>query len=148
LIRYAADRIAFCRYCGLSRPGINEAGWQSSNTQAAPLPRKVQTLLGEKHFLHKRAARIVADIVRGGLLGTDACCHSPLALVMDRHTRELLGWQLSRSGKASAASAVLDQMGKGSRAALLLTPRDFNRLGDLLVALVSGGAKPAPMSLP
>lgn len=32
-----------------------------------------------------------------------------LALVMDCHTRELLGWQLSRSGKATTAMAALEQ---------------------------------------
>ena len=32
-----------------------------------------------------------------------------LALVIDCYTRELLGWQLSRSGKASTASAALEQ---------------------------------------
>jgi len=32
-----------------------------------------------------------------------------LALVMDCHTRELLGWQLSRSGKASTATSALEQ---------------------------------------
>jgi putative transposase len=32
-----------------------------------------------------------------------------LALVMDCHTRELLGWQLSRSGKATTAAAALEQ---------------------------------------
>ena len=31
-----------------------------------------------------------------------------LALVIDCHTRELLGWQLSRSGKATTASAALE----------------------------------------
>jgi putative transposase len=31
-----------------------------------------------------------------------------LALVMDCHTRELLGWHLSRSGKASTAAAALE----------------------------------------
>lgn len=31
-----------------------------------------------------------------------------LALVMDCHTRELLGWHLSRSGKASTAVAALE----------------------------------------
>ena len=31
-----------------------------------------------------------------------------LALVMDCHTRELLGWHLSRSGKASTATAALE----------------------------------------
>ena len=32
-----------------------------------------------------------------------------LALVIDCHTRELLGWQLSRSGKATTAMSVLEQ---------------------------------------
>ena len=32
-----------------------------------------------------------------------------LALVMDCHTRELLGWHLSRSGKATTASSALEQ---------------------------------------
>lgn len=32
-----------------------------------------------------------------------------LALVIDCHTRELLGWHLSRSGKANTASAALEQ---------------------------------------
>ena len=32
-----------------------------------------------------------------------------LALVMDCHTRELLGWQLSRTGKATTAGAALEQ---------------------------------------
>lgn len=32
-----------------------------------------------------------------------------LALVMDCHTRQLLGWHLSRSGKASTAASALEQ---------------------------------------
>ncbi|WP_246184032.1 integrase core domain-containing protein [Pandoraea anhela] len=32
-----------------------------------------------------------------------------LALVVDSHTRELLGWHLSRSGKATRASSALEQ---------------------------------------
>lgn len=32
-----------------------------------------------------------------------------IALVMDCHTRELLGWHLSRSGKASTAASALEQ---------------------------------------
>jgi putative transposase len=31
-----------------------------------------------------------------------------LALVIDCHTRELLGWQLSRSGKATTAASALE----------------------------------------
>ena len=33
-----------------------------------------------------------------------------LALVIDCHTRELLGWQLSRSGRATTATAALEQV--------------------------------------
>lgn len=32
-----------------------------------------------------------------------------LALVMDCHTRQVLGWQLSRSGKATTAASALEQ---------------------------------------
>src|SRR3546814_19187484 len=32
-----------------------------------------------------------------------------LALVIDCHTRQLLGWQLSRSGRATTAAAALEQ---------------------------------------
>ena len=38
--------------------------------------------------------------------GKDGWC--ALALVMDRHTRELLGWHLSRSGKATTAVSALE----------------------------------------
>lgn len=47
---------------------------------------------------------------------TDLCriwagrdCWATLALIIDCHTRELLGWQLSRSGKAKTAEAALEQ---------------------------------------
>ena len=32
-----------------------------------------------------------------------------LALVMDCHTRQLLGWRLSRSGKATTPASALEQ---------------------------------------
>ena len=66
-----------------------------------------------------------------------------LALVIDCHTRELLGWHLSRSGKASTAGAALEQaliarfgsLGKVSNPFLLrsdnglvFTSRDYTRL--------------------
>jgi len=66
-----------------------------------------------------------------------------LALVIDCHTRELLGWQLSRSGKASTAGAALEQalisrfgsLGKvgspfllRSDNGLVFTSRDYTRL--------------------
>jgi len=46
---------------------------------------------------------------------TDLCGSGPadhwttLALVIDCHTRELLGWHLSRSGKAKTAESALEQ---------------------------------------
>lgn len=66
-----------------------------------------------------------------------------LALVIDCHTRQLLGWHLSRSGKATTASAALEQalisrygsLGRVPRAFLLrsdnglvFTSRDYTRL--------------------
>ncbi len=39
----------------------------------------------------------------------DGCCS--LALVIDCHTRELLGWHLSRSGKSKTAEAALERLG-------------------------------------
>jgi putative transposase len=38
--------------------------------------------------------------------GRDRCL--TMALVMDCHSREILGWQLSRSGKATTATAALE----------------------------------------
>ncbi|WP_231478332.1 IS3 family transposase [Pseudoxanthomonas suwonensis] len=66
-----------------------------------------------------------------------------LALVIDCYTRQLLGWQLSRSGKASTAAAALEQaliarfgvLGRVRRPFLLrsdnglvFTSRDYTRL--------------------
>lgn len=66
-----------------------------------------------------------------------------LALVIDCHTRQLLGWQLSRSGKARTAAAALEQalihrfgtLGRVSAPFLLrsdnglvFTSRDYTRL--------------------
>lgn len=66
-----------------------------------------------------------------------------LALVIDCYTRQLLGWQLSRSGKASTAAAALEQaliarfgtLGRvqapfllRSDNGLVFTSRDYTRL--------------------
>jgi len=66
-----------------------------------------------------------------------------LAVVMDCHTRELLGWQLSRSGRATTATAALEQaliarfgcLGRvqaplllRSDNGLVFTSRDYTRL--------------------
>ena len=66
-----------------------------------------------------------------------------LALVVDCHTRELLGWHLSRSGKATTAAAALEQaliarygtLGRVARSFLLrsdnglvFTSRNYTRL--------------------
>ena len=67
-----------------------------------------------------------------------------LALVIDCHTRELLGWHLSRSGRASTAGAALEQaliarfgsLGRVTQPILLrsdhglvFTSRDYTRPG-------------------
>lgn len=56
-----------------------------------------------------------------------------LALVIDRHTRELLGWHLSRSGKASTAASALEhaligRCGTPGRVTREFLPRSDNRL--------------------
>ncbi len=48
-----------------------------------------------------------------------------LALVIDCHTRELLGWQLSRSGKATTAAAALEQALITRFGSLAPVPRPF-----------------------
>jgi putative transposase len=48
-----------------------------------------------------------------------------LALVMDCYTRQLLGWQLSRSGKAKTAEAALEQALIARFGTLGLAPRNF-----------------------
>lgn len=48
-----------------------------------------------------------------------------LALVMDCHTRQVLGWQLSRSGKATTAAAALEQALITRYGALARVPQPF-----------------------
>lgn len=48
-----------------------------------------------------------------------------LALVIDCHTRELLGWQLSRSGKATTAAAALEQALIARFGSLAPVPKPF-----------------------
>jgi putative transposase len=48
-----------------------------------------------------------------------------LALVMDCHTRQVLGWQLSRSGKATTAAAALEQALITRYGALARVPKAF-----------------------
>jgi hypothetical protein len=60
-----------------------------------------------------------------------------LALVIDCHTRELLGWQLSRSGRATTATAALEQ-------ALIARFGSLGRGDRLLSAL---GRTPSPLRL-
>lgn len=48
-----------------------------------------------------------------------------LALVMDCHTRQVLGWQLSRSGKATTAAAALEQALIARYGVLARVPRPF-----------------------
>ena len=53
-----------------------------------------------------------------------------LALVIDCHTRELLGWQLSRSGKATTATAALEQALIARHGSLGRVNRPFLRRSD------------------
>ncbi len=48
-----------------------------------------------------------------------------LALVIDCHTRELLGWQLSRSGKATTAASALEQALIARFGSLAPAPKPF-----------------------
>lgn len=48
-----------------------------------------------------------------------------LALVMDCHTRQVLGWQLSRSGKAATGAAALEQALITRYGVLARVPRPF-----------------------
>lgn len=48
-----------------------------------------------------------------------------LALVMDCHTRQVLGWQLSRSGRATTATAALEQALIARYGTLGRVPRSF-----------------------
>jgi putative transposase len=74
---------------------------------------------------------------------------STLALVIDCHTRELLGWHLSRSGRSKTAESALEQaliaryghLGRVDRPFLLrsdnglvFTSRSYTRLGEELWA--------------
>jgi putative transposase len=55
-----------------------------------------------------------------------------LALVIDCHTRELLGWQLSRSGRATTATAALEQ-------ALIARFGSFGRVNRLFLLRSDNG---------
>jgi len=69
-----------------------------------------------------------------------------LALVIDCHTRELLGWQLSRSGKAKTAESALEQaliarygcLGRVPSPFLLRSDNDLVFNGRSYTALVRG----------
>jgi len=60
-----------------------------------------------------------------------------LALVMDCHTRQVRGWQLSRSGKATTAAAALEQALITRYGVLARVPRPFLLRSDNVLTLVS-----------
>lgn len=77
-------------------------GWQVKKRPVGYRPR-VQALPSRAEAPNRRWS---TDLCRVWA-GRDGW--ATLALVMDCHTRELLGWQLSRSGKATTAASALEQ---------------------------------------
>ena len=111
-------------------------GWQVRKRAVGERPR----IEAKKSVAAKPDERWSTDLCRvwGGRDGWLV-----LALVMDCHTRQLLGWQLSRSGKATTAAAALEQalinrfgtLGRvkapfllRSDNGLVFTSRDYTRL--------------------
>ena len=77
-------------------------GWQVKKRPVGFRPR-VQALPSVAHAPNERWATDLCRIWAGRDHWTT------LALVLDCHTRELLGWHLSRSGKARTAESALEQ---------------------------------------
>jgi len=77
-------------------------GWQVRKRPVGFRPR-VQALPSVAQAPNQRWSTDLCRI----WAGRDGWCS--LALVIDCHTRELLGWHLSRSGKAKTAEAALEQ---------------------------------------
>lgn len=76
-------------------------GWQVRKRPTGARPR-IEAL---PSVAEKPNERWSTDLARVWA-GKDGWC--TLALVMDCHTRELLGWHLSRSGKATTAASALE----------------------------------------
>ena len=76
-------------------------GWQVRKRPAGARPR-IEALPSAAEAPNERWS---TDLCR---VWTGQDGWSTLALVMDCHTRELLGWHLSRSGKATTAAAALE----------------------------------------
>ena len=77
-------------------------GWQVRKRPVGFRPR-IQALPSVASAPNQRWATDLCRI----WAGQDGWCS--LALVIDCHTRELLGWHLSRSGKSKTAEAALEQ---------------------------------------
>lgn len=77
-------------------------GWQVKKRALGHRPR----VEGKKSKAEGPNQRWATDLCRVWA-GRDGW--ASLALVIDCHTRELLGWHLSRSGKATTASSALEQ---------------------------------------
>lgn len=78
-------------------------GWQARKRAAGHRPR-IQALPSVATVPDQRWATDLCR-VQGGQI---------LAIVIDCHARQLLGWQLSRSGKASTVAATLEHAGFGT----------------------------------
>jgi putative transposase len=77
-------------------------GWQVKKRPTGHRPR-IEALPSKAQAPNQRWS---TDLCRVWA-GRDGWCS--LALVIDCHTRELLGWHLSRSGKATTAGSALEQ---------------------------------------
>ncbi len=76
-------------------------GWQVRK-RAVGMRRRIQAVASVAAGPNERWSTDLARICTG----KDGW--ASLALVIDCHTRELLGWHMSKSGKAKAASAALE----------------------------------------
>jgi len=77
-------------------------GWQVRKRAIGHRPR-IEALLSVVTMPNERGATDRCRI----WVGRDGW--QTVALVIDCHTRELLGWQLSRSGRATTATVALEQ---------------------------------------
>ena len=97
---------------------FQQMGWQVRKPAVGHRPR-VQALPSVAGQANERWATDLCRVWAGrdGWLS--------LALVIDCHTRELLGWQLSRSGKATTAASALEQALIARFGSLAPAPRPF-----------------------
>ena len=92
-----------CRWFGFARRTIYYRSQKAAPKVQARFAAPVKALPSKAQAPNQRWA---TDLCRVWA-GRDGW--ASLAVVMDCHTRELLGWHLSRTGRATTASAALEQ---------------------------------------